>query len=92
MIFERRYDAGYKQWFAWYPVKLYGPDEWTREKRLHAAPRTVWLRTVWRLRCKPRPYYALPDEFTNNDMLLTAVERAQRQGERNHASTPEAVA
>lgn len=59
MIFERRYDQDYHRWFAWRPVRLYGPDEWNRQRRLQAKPRLVWLRSVWRWRCQPQTYYAL---------------------------------
>lgn len=64
MIFERRRkDDKYRKWFAWRPVVLYGPDEWSRERRLGAWPRVVWLRTVWRWRSRPRTYYTLCAEM-----------------------------
>ncbi len=74
MIFERPYDTQYRRWFAWHPVILDGPDEWDRCRRLDTTRRLVWLRFVWRLRTKPTPYYALPDQHTRNAMLLDAID------------------
>lgn len=74
MIFERPHDDRYRRWFAWRPVILDGPDEWDRSKVLNTTRRMVWLRTVWRLRTKPSPYYALPWAGTRNALLLEAVD------------------
>lgn len=60
MIFGgRREDREYHRWFAWYPVRLNGPDEWDRMKRLWARPRWAWLRMVWRMRGEPSTYYTV---------------------------------
>jgi hypothetical protein len=75
MIFEAPYDDKYQRWFAWRPVALYGPDEWDRCKRLNTRPRIAWLEYVWRYDCQPRPYYALPDEETRNNLLLESIEQ-----------------
>lgn len=61
MIFQPKEEQHYRQWFAWHPVKLRGPIEWTRTKDTGLPPRWVWLRWVWRMRVVPRPYYALDD-------------------------------
>jgi len=61
MIFERSNEDEYKRWFAWRPVILYGPEEWDREKMTGSYPRVVWLCWVWRMRHRPRTYYALGD-------------------------------
>ena len=54
MIFAgRTYDDEYHPWFAWRPVRLYGPDEWKRCKVEDCEPRVVWLSWVHRMRCKP---------------------------------------
>jgi hypothetical protein len=61
VIFYRKDDKVYHRWFAWYPVKLRGPNEWNRERHYGCGPRTVWLQYVWRKR-NGRPlstYYAL---------------------------------
>lgn len=76
MIVGRHYDKLYHPWFAWRPVKLSGPDEWERERRLNVGPRFVWLRWVWRYKCKPNPYYALPDENTTNALLRQSIRLA----------------
>jgi hypothetical protein len=61
MIFEPTMeDSEYSAWFAWRPVRLYGPDEWDRCRR-GRFPRWVWLTTVYRMRVRPRTYYALPE-------------------------------
>lgn len=61
MIFAKAVDSEYSRWFAWRPTTLYGPDEWMRMKLSGGYARTVWLRWVWRMRCRPRTYYALFD-------------------------------
>jgi hypothetical protein len=58
----RQYDDEYKPWFAWRPVILYGPMEWNRMRFDDRRARVVWLQTVWRMRCEPRTYYALPED------------------------------
>jgi len=59
MIFEKQIEDEYYRWFAWYPVKLAGPDEWKRMKMKGCYARIVWLRFVWRMRCKPNTYYTI---------------------------------
>jgi len=61
MILERTYDDGYKPWFAWRPVILDGPNEWTRCREKNCRRRLVWLCWIERWRHKPRPYYAVFD-------------------------------
>lgn len=58
MIFNRRADdTEYHRWFAWYPVKLNGPDEWERCRARRTEPRVVWLGYVQRMRVRPNTYY-----------------------------------
>lgn len=78
MLLDRKYDKLYKPWFAWYPVFLYGPDEWDRMNRVGAGHRLVWLRRVWRARLGHTTYYAIPDEHTNNNMLLASIEEYEK--------------
>lgn len=61
MIFQgRQYDTEYAPWFAWRPIRLYGPQEWDRMGAKNCEARLVWLRWIWRMRCKPHNYYAAP--------------------------------
>lgn len=59
MIFQRATDSGYRRWFAWYPVRLRGPDEWTRRKITGKPNRLVWLSFVWRMRFDVGIYYTV---------------------------------
>lgn len=58
MIFEKKIDKEYHRWFAWRPVKLYGPDEWDRQ-RTGVNARWAWLQFIWRRRNLPRTYYSI---------------------------------
>lgn len=58
----RKWDDDYKLWFAWRPVMLYGPLEWNRMRFENRRSRWVWLRTIHRMRCRPRTYYALVED------------------------------
>lgn len=60
MIFCKRYECKYRRWFAWHPVRLRGPDEWDRQRALNVGPRLVWMRMIWRMKTRPKNYYALP--------------------------------
>ena len=62
VIDGKQYETEYRPWFAWRPVRLYGPDEWDRNKALNCESRLVWLRWISRMRTKPRTYYAAPKQ------------------------------
>lgn len=48
----------YRLHFAILPRQLYGPDEWRRMRRLDCKPRWVWLQYCWKMKARPRDYYA----------------------------------
>ena len=50
--------SGYRLHFAIIPRRLYGPDEWRRCARLDCKPRWVFLQYCWKMKCRPRDYYA----------------------------------
>ena len=83
-IFNNDYDLRYKKVFAWFPVALYGPDEWDRCKTLNCGERLVWLRWVWRFKTKGSTYYAIPGDHTRNQLLQDSISGRETSYEKRY--------